>query len=229
MKEINPLQVEILQKLLYSDGLKFSQIKPKEVEGSLFTFHLDQLIKNRYIIKSIDKYELTQLGKEFANRMDLGDITVHSQAKVSVVLVCRKDINNTESLLLYTRQKAPFFGFQGFPTGKVKKGEEILKAARRELKEETGLTGLPKLLCIRHYTIFNSNSEMIEDKIFFVCKFDQPDGELVQSSEGSFEWVNRAQVWDYLKKPVPEIKEILEQIDSIEISFKESSYSTEEF
>jgi hypothetical protein len=225
MKDFHPLQLKILQKLLYSDGLRYSKIKPTKIEGSKFAFHLDHLLKLKFINKIGTIYKLTSSGKELANRMDLGDEKIETQAKVSVLMVCMKK----DKILLYTRLKSPFFGYQGFPTGKVKHGENILKAAKRELKEETGLTGTPRLFAVRHYKIYDLKKNLLEDKIFFACKFIDPKGVLRNNPEGTYKWIHKNKVWDYLKKPVDEVKEILDSIENSEITFLEKEYSTRGF
>ena len=179
MTTLHKIQITILQRLLYSDGLKYAQIKPPKVVGSKFTFHLSQLSKFGYITKNGILYKLTFLGKELANRMDLGDERVKVQAKISAIMACIKG----DQYLLYTRQKSPFYGYQGFPTGKVKYGEDIAMAAKRELKEETGLTGNPTLSIIRHYKIYDKKKNLLEDKIFFVYKFINPKGTLRNNPE----------------------------------------------
>lgn len=199
------------------------------MEGSQFTFHLDQLAKAGYVLKVEGKYALTESGKELANRMDLGDTSIEQQAKVSVLMTCQRENNGETEYLLYTRLKSPFYSYQGFPTGKVKIGESILEAAKRELQEETGLVGEPELFSIRHYRVYNNEKKLLEDKIFFVCRFINPWGELVENQEGTYKWVKQQDIWDYLKKPIQEVKDILQIFDQKELSFSESEYSTEDF
>lgn len=229
MHDFHSHQLSILQKLMYSDGLKYSQIKPRDMEGSKFTFHLDKLVGLGYVTKTGIIYSLSESGKELANRMDLGDRHIESQAKVSVIMVCKKEVDNKTKYLLYTRLKSPFYGYQGFPTGKVKKGENILVAAQRELAEETKLSGIPELFSVLHYKIFDSNKKLLEDKIFFACKFINTKGVLKSGPEGEYKWVDTEKVWNYLKNPVPEIKEIFKALDNKEFTFIEKEYSTTGF
>jgi 8-oxo-dGTP diphosphatase len=225
MTHLHPTQISLLQKLMYSNGLKFSQLKPKDSESNKFTFHLEKLISEDLIKKNSNLYQLTETGKELAGRMDLGDSVIKNQAKISVVMVCINTVNSPKKYLLYTRLKSPFYKYQGFPTGKVQEGETIVNAATRELKEETGLTGKPQILGILHSTIKNPSQKLLEDKIFFICKFLNPEGKLINGPEGEYQWVNQDQINEYLQKPVQEIKDIIKMLKTDDISFEENTYT----
>jgi 8-oxo-dGTP pyrophosphatase MutT (NUDIX family) len=224
MKNLHPLQISILQKLMYSNGLKFSGLKPAKVGGGKFSFHLERLIREGWMEKNGVIYSLTAKGKELAGRMDLGDKILKSQAKISVVMVCLDTKGLEDKYLLYTRLKSPFYKFQGFPTGKVQEGEMILEAARRELKEETNLKGEPDIIGVLHSLILDSRKALLEDKVFFVCKFINPKGLLKNGPEGKYKWVNQAKINHYLKNPVQEIADIFKILSQKEITFLEKSY-----
>jgi len=224
MTNLHSTQVSILQNIMYSNGLRFSQLKPNDTESNKFTFHLEKLIQDNWIKKTGNLYTLTEKGKELAGRMDLGDSKVKNQAKISVVMVCINTNTQPKKYLLYTRLKSPFYKFQGFPTGKVQEGEIISHAAIRELKEETGLTGKPQIVGILHSTIKNPDLKLLEDKIFFVCKFNNPTGKLVSGPEGNYQWVDKPKISDYLQRPVQELKEIFTMLNKNRITFQEKNY-----
>jgi len=109
-----------------------------------------------------------------------------------------------------------YYGCQGFPSGKIKQGEDIKSAAKRELNEETGLTADPKIVAMLHYRIYNkSGEELLDDLILFLCRFDNPKGNLVGSHEGKYEWVDLKSVSKYIKKPFQNKRLFMKEVNSL--------------
>jgi 8-oxo-dGTP pyrophosphatase MutT (NUDIX family) len=219
---MHEIQVEILRKLLFAEKLRFAEIKPADMEGSQFTFHLEKLVEQKYVAKVANGYRLTESGKNFANRIDFDSPKPAQQAKHSAVFCAtRKDATE---VLIYKRLKNPYFGHYGFPTGKVRYGETMIDAATRELQEETNLVGTPYLVGIRHYRVYFPDAKtLVEDKVMYVYRIDEPEGELLSNEEGEFRWVSSKTVLEEFSPTLPEFAEMLEMItqSKSEIDFRE--------
>lgn len=226
MKQLHSIQIKILQKLLFSDGLRYSQMKPSDdLENNKFNFHLKKLMNEDLVIKKETTYYLSDIGKEFANRIGT-NTHLSFQAKLSIIIVpIRKQ--NTE-VLIHTRLKQPWYGCQGYMSGKVNLGETVFDAAKREFKEETNLEGEPILFLIRHDIVYSKNgNELLEDKLLFCFSVKDPKGELHYLEEGKFEWVNYTKIQKYISKPYTSIKTTLEFTDKA-IKFNSNSPAFEE-
>jgi len=221
MKQLHETQLGILKKMLFANKLHYIKLKPNpEMENNQFDFHLKELIKAGYVHKKDKEYSLTSMGKEYANRMDTDKVVITQQAKISAWLCCRKKIKNKYQYLIYTRLKQPFYGCQGFPSGKVNYGERVIEAAKRELKEETSLTGIPNIVTIKHYIVFDKNSkELLEDKFMFLCLFENPGGKLKTNNEGMYKWVDEKDLKKYVTNHFESWKAFVEQLSEIK-SFK---------
>jgi len=46
---MHPIQKDILKKLMLSKTAKYSALKPKDMEGNLFSYHLKDLAKEGFI------------------------------------------------------------------------------------------------------------------------------------------------------------------------------------
>ena len=117
MKQLHPIQLKILKKLLFAPQLKYTELKPEEhIENNQLSFHLNTLISIGHIEKVDQHYILTTQGKEYANRMDSGELYVQLQAKTGVLVCATRGQGDAQEYLIYTRKKHPFFGKQGFIT-----------------------------------------------------------------------------------------------------------------
>lgn len=237
MKQLHPIQIQILRKLLFAPGLRYTDLKPEpEMENNQFDFHLDQLVRSQYIEKQKSLYKLTVVGKEFAGRIDTFKNVIVKQAKIGCIVCPVRISRGKREYLVYTRLKQPFYGCQGFMSGKVLYGDTIAETARKELKEEANLEGGEAFLVkIKHFRVYDSKTnELVEDKIFFYWMIKSPEGEVVESEEGKYEWVPENLIFDYVTNHFESLdvfKKDVEMFNNFDgqVSFEETDHYTDKF
>lgn len=180
-------QKQILKKLLYSkEDLHFNQLIIDGLESEHVNYHIQKLIDFGLINKDNKLYHLTNKGKDFVNTMDDQTQIVEKQPKVSVLIRVRRynDEKQEYEHLLYKKLRQPYFGKVGQVGGKVRFGESMEEAAKRELFEETGLM-VNKLTLIEVYRKMRSDekSEPVQDVIFFIYRGEEISGHLIEKTE----------------------------------------------
>ena len=202
MEGLHQIQMLILRELLFNPAARFSELNIKGLSNDHFSYHINTLIDLGYVKKEEKGYSLTNNGKEFANRMDTDQAQLEKQPKVAVMIIAYKYVKGTKYLLMQERTKEPFYGYRGFITGKIRFGEKIQEAARRELMEETGLDCKDiTLKCIYHdHVITAEDGKLMEDKIFFVTVAKDPTGEPANTESGRHSWVTEDDYWKTEKK-----------------------------
>jgi ADP-ribose pyrophosphatase YjhB (NUDIX family) len=224
--------MDILNKLLFAARAKYSELKEDgSMENSQFVFHLHKLIDNGYVIKKSSHYELTTLGKEYANRMAYETAKIPPRCKASTIMVPYRDTKEGREYLIYKRLKNPFYGCEGFATEKPEWGETFEDAAKRGLKEEANITGNPKLFAIRHFLVSTDGENIIEDKLMHAFMFENPQGELKSNPEGHFFWIKESEIEEKVTYPLEEFWEILEALKNFDgkFTFKEEFVETDKF
>jgi 8-oxo-dGTP pyrophosphatase MutT (NUDIX family) len=187
---IHPAQTAILRELLFYPEARFSSLQKKtSLDSDHFKFHTNRLLETGYIEKNESgKYSLTPKGKEFANKLDTESNTIERQPKSAVIIVLQ---NGDGSVLVQERLKQPYYGFYGYPGGKIRWGETIIQAAERELGEETGLHASLTYRGVYHEHVKSAETgDLLEDKIFHVVFGSHPIGTLTDQFEGGRnEWM----------------------------------------
>ncbi len=181
--KIHDAQTSILRELLFRLSAGYAELqKPTGLSSDHFNFHISRLVEIGYVEKfSKGKYRLTPRGKEYANKLDTDDNTIERQPKCAVIL----GIKQGRKWLFQERLKHPYYGFYGFPSGKIRWGEKILETAARELKEETGLTAVCTYKGLYHEQVDQAETgESLEDKIFHVILCTNVKGKMQEVFEG---------------------------------------------
>ena len=99
-------------------------------------------------------------------------------------------ISRGDEILVQNRLKEDWKGYV-LPGGHVEKGESVVQAVIREMKEETGYEiRHPQLCGIKQFPIENGRYLVI------LFKTEEFSGELQSSEEGEMRWVKRANLHD---------------------------------
>lgn len=230
--EIHEIQGRILRELLFHPERKFSELNTGGVPSDQFSFHVKRLVELDLLRKVDDHYELTPIGKEFANRFDTDApvLAIERQAKLGALVCCVRGEGASGEYLLQQRLKQPYYGFWGFVGGKIRWGEVLPEAATRELKEETGLLATLTLAGIEHKMDYHkATGELAEDKFFLFFRGEDAHGALIETFEGGKNaWLTRAQI-EKLPDLFHDVLEGLDLIDSKEFRLIERKYSVEKY
>lgn len=183
---VHPMQTLILRELLFVPSARYSHLQQASgLDSDHFKFHLARLVSVGYVEKTDRDYRLTTSGKEYANKIDTDAGTLERQPKSAVILVVVREAHGVKEYLVQERLKHPYFGFWGFPSGKIRWGESITDTASRELTEETGLTGSFTHSGVYHERdIHPGTNEVIEDKIFHIMFCNDAAGTLTEEFPG---------------------------------------------
>ncbi len=185
--KIHEAQTKILRELLFLPKANFALLqKATGLEGDHAKFHIKRLVELEYLSKSNGTYSLSIRGKEYANKLDTDVNTIERQPKSTTILIICRTKNGKKEYIAQERLKNPYFGFWGFPSGKIRWGESIYETAEREMTEETGLSGGKwEHRGIYHERVRHTNTkEIIEDKIFHIMYTEHISGELIEKFEG---------------------------------------------
>ncbi len=218
---MHALQQHILSQLIHHSDRRYADLKPADVEGNLFMYHMRHLINAGYVTKRDDgRYELSTEGKRYVDGLSLSTLVPRSQAKIVTLLVCR---NSASQWLFLRRKRQPLLGMVGFPYGKVHFGETIAQAAQRELADKTGLTGN-----LAHrgdgYITIRQHDEVVSQIMFHLFYADHLVGELTpETDKGQVFWAPIEAMDDTYMPSVADILAILERGDDrffVELSYQ---------
>lgn len=204
---MHDIQKYIIKQLIHGNVCRYRDIKPKDVEGNLFMYHLRRLMREGLVDKTEKGYQLTRKGLQMVDTLSLKSMSPRIQPKIVTLVACQ---NPSGQWLLYRRTKQPFYGKIGFPYGKIHMGEQIQTAAERELKEKTGLESELKHVGDAYLTVRDDDS-LITHMLFHVFHGTNTVGELLTDTEiGECFWSSEGSI--ELEELMPGFLEIIRLI-----------------
>lgn len=150
------IQRAIVYRLAFTPGLRFSELKPDELENKLFTYHLKKVLAEGLVTKSeTGIYTLTPEGRRISTgALDKEQSLIVERAHSVLFLVIRRKSDN--AWLFYKRNTHPMLGFSGFMHCNPNAQEFVTETARIECRKKTGLNGTFHALGGGYFRIYDS-------------------------------------------------------------------------
>ncbi|MGB4762120.1 MAG: NUDIX domain-containing protein [Candidatus Saccharimonas sp.] len=219
-------QMKILRALLMTTGCSFADLtRATNLTSDHANFHIKKLVEVGYVEhtpKTYGQYRLTREGKLYANTMDTDAFEIERQAKLTVDLAIECADGR---FLVQERQKQPFYGYHGFPTGKIRWGETMVQAGARELLEETGLTADLRVVGIYHKLDYDTDGELLEDKYMCLIHGTNPKGNLIEQTESHRNTWLTSKEYNQLDKRMGDIYETIAQLRKESAFVRESTFT----
>ncbi len=174
------IQRAIVYKLAFSEGMRFSELKPDDLENKAFDYHLKKVIRGGYVKKADDGlYRLTSEG-QLMWRVSQKKATQAGRAYSTLLLAVQRQEDG--AWLLYRRRTQPMIGLTGFMHAKPTPDATSMEVAKQTLYEQTGLTGEFVVHAHGYFRIFRGGT--VEGFTHFtLLKCTEIRGELHQNSE----------------------------------------------
>ena len=202
------IQQAIIYKLAFAEAMRFSELKPDELDNKLFDYHLKLVIRDGLVQKNDDGlYCLTAKGKRIgvgvANKQFLALDRAHSV----VFLLIRQPID--KAWLLFKRHTHPLINEIGLPHINPIVNKEIIQTAQDELRESTGLIATFTYAGSGYFTLLKGDE--LESFIHFTAlAANDIRGELKSfSQKGEYFWATKTS--DSNKLLLPTALEIINQ------------------
>jgi hypothetical protein len=169
------IQKHILRQLSTHISQRYSELKPKNVDGNLFMYHMQKLQTNGYVSKDDRAYKLSKSGKVFASRMSLRKGLPLMQPKIVVMLICQ---NADGDYLLFRWRRQPYYGLVSFPFSKLHFGRSLQDTLQEALSYKTQLSGQFNYLGDAYVRAQDNSGAVIEHTLAHLYKVTNVSGML---------------------------------------------------
>lgn len=175
------IQRSIVYQLAFASSLRFSELKPDDVDNKLFSYHLKKVVAAGYVSKNgAGEYELTADGRRIGKGVLKNDSRLIDRAYSTLLLAIRRDSDG--AWLLYTRRTHPMIGLAGFMHAQPVAHESVTATARTVCRDETGLAGEFRVHGHGYFRMYRQDElESFTHFTLLVC--DNATGELAQTND----------------------------------------------
>jgi hypothetical protein len=177
------IQKSIVYDLAFAESLRFSDLKPPELENKAFTYHLKKVMKAGLVEKLDDgRYTLTMKGR----RVGKGALKKESRLldrAYSILLLAVRNIED-DAWLLYKRQTQPLLGLVGFMQAQPVAETDARSTAQQTCLEQTGIQAEFAVQGHGYFRVYRKGE--LESFIHFTLLVGQdPKGELLATAESA--------------------------------------------
>jgi len=137
LSNLHWIQYHILTELTRASMRRYSELRPSDVEGNVFAYHLKDLLRLGMIEKVDRDYRLSTKGLDFVGTLSLKTGRTRKQPKILTTVVCR---NETGEYLFSRWHRQPNIGMVSFTHGMLHYGKTAHDMALLELAEKAALT-----------------------------------------------------------------------------------------
>lgn len=161
------LQKQIVDNLRKTESMRYSELRPDDIESSHFNYHLDQLLRAGYL-EQIEKgvYKLSLKGHSVVDQLSEKRIKPSQSPKVITYTLLYDD----ENYYLKKKDKEPYRNLLNMIGGKVHESETTLDAAIREIEEKTENKIENPDFCLTAEIMISKNDQLISHAIAYVYK-----------------------------------------------------------
>lgn len=216
------LQRGIVYRLALEDNLRFSELKPADIENKLFTYHLKKVLAAGYVNKSNDGlYHLTAEGRRLGIRVLSDPQTLADRAHSVLFLVIRRKSDG--AWLLYQRKNQPLIGKVGFMHATPSADGATAATAATLCKERTGLSCEFKTLGGGYFRTFRGD-ELESFTHYTLLTADDAEGDLKQGNPDYAEYFWEVEPNFEASEMLPNMPTLIEAYQAGKPFFLEKSF-----
>jgi len=179
LSSLSWIQYHILVELTRHGVARYSALRPKDVEGNLFAYHLKGLLNEKLVEKTDAQYQLTVKGLQLVGTLSLDTGRMRQQPQILNAIIC----TNKKGEHVWSRwRREPNMDKVSFPHGMLHYGEGLLEAAAREFTEKTGMQSA---LTYRGDVYVRGMLSGVLDRHMLVHLFEATDAQPTEDGERS--------------------------------------------